>query len=290
MTVPPSLEVLYEGSRGQQIPLPPVLEDAYGGLMMPSRESGAYVFSNYVQTVDGVVTLESGKSSGGPISGSNEHDRMVMGLLRAVADAVIVGAGTLRSVPHHIWTSQYIYPSLSGEYAELRDRLEKPHYPLNVIVSGSGRLDPKADILNQDDVPVLVITTREGAKQVPRTRSAVEVVAATKSGDISPAKILEAVARACEGRVYLLEAGPSMLGQFLAAGLVDELFLTLAPQIAGRDEDEAEKRPGLVVGKTFAPEDPLWATLLSIRRGSSHLFLRYAFSSDTRASGPSAAR
>ena len=65
------------------------------------------------------------------------------------------------------------------------------------------------------------------------------------------------------------------MGDFFAEQCLDELFLTLAPQIAGRDE--AVKRHGLVMGKRFAPEDPRWGTLVSVKRGGSHLFLRYAF-------------
>jgi len=58
-------------------------------------------------------------------------------------------------------------------------------------------------------------------------------------------------------------------------GLLDELFLTLSPQIAGRDT--TIERPGLVTGTLFAPERPLWGILVSVKRGRSHLFLRYAF-------------
>jgi hypothetical protein len=57
--------------------------------------------------------------------------------------------------------------------------------------------------------------------------------------------------------------------------VVDELFLTLAPQIAGRDT--STERPGLVTGQHFAPEHSLWGTLVSVKRAGSHLFLRYAF-------------
>ena len=66
------------------------------------------------------------------------------------------------------------------------------------------------------------------------------------------------------------------MGDFLAERVLDELFLTLAPQIAGRDG--SVERPGLVSGKSFAPDDPRWGTLVSVRRGGSHLFLRYSFS------------
>ncbi len=66
-----------------------------------------------------------------------------------------------------------------------------------------------------------------------------------------------------------------MLGDFFAEQLLDELFLTLAPQVAGRDA--STEQPGLVAGQRFAPEHPLWGTLVSVKRGGSHLFLRYAF-------------
>ena len=63
---------------------------------------------------------------------------------------------------------------------------------------------------------------------------------------------------------------------FFAERRIDEQFLTLAPQVAGRDGLPA--RPGLVAGKLFAPDHPLWGTLIGVKRGGSHLFLRYAFS------------
>src|SRR5260370_158461 len=72
----------------------------------------------------------------------------------------------------------------------------------------------------------------------------------------------------------LTEGGPHLLGDLLAERQVDELFLTLAPQIAGRSDDHA--RLGLVDGRTFAPERPLWSTLASVKLAGSHLLLRYA--------------
>jgi riboflavin biosynthesis pyrimidine reductase len=65
------------------------------------------------------------------------------------------------------------------------------------------------------------------------------------------------------------------MGDFFAQGCLDDLYLTLAPQVAGRDG--SVERPGLVAGQRFAPEQPLWGTLVSVRRAGSHLFLRYAF-------------
>src|SRR4051794_871996 len=90
------LESLYDTSEGDELPLPPDLASLYGSF----RLRRGSIIGNFVTTLDGVVSLGvPGQSGGGEISGFNQHDRMLMGLLRAVADAVVVGAGTLRSVP-----------------------------------------------------------------------------------------------------------------------------------------------------------------------------------------------
>src|SRR5260221_449813 len=86
-------------------------------------------------------------------------------------------------------------------------------------------------------------------------------------------EILEAVHGRRQDDLILVEGGPQLMGDFLAVRDADELFLTLAPQIAGRDG--SIERPGLVAGKRFAPEHPLWGTLAGVKRGGSHLFLRY---------------
>ena len=97
------LESLLDASVGEDSPLPRELTTLYGPLRFPPPKGRPHVIGNFVTTMDGVASLSApGMSGGGPISGSNPHDRMVMGLLRSVADAVIVGVGTLRSVPNHL--------------------------------------------------------------------------------------------------------------------------------------------------------------------------------------------
>ncbi|HYN27200.1 MAG TPA: dihydrofolate reductase family protein, partial [Burkholderiales bacterium] len=124
------------------LPLPPNLARLYGCLRMPLPRSHPHVFSNFVTTLDGVVSLsEKGHASGGDISGFNVQDRMVMGLLRAIADVVIVGSGTLGADRRHVWTAEAIFPALADEYRRLRKELGKREAPLNVIVSGSGGTD-----------------------------------------------------------------------------------------------------------------------------------------------------
>ena len=96
------LETLYDAAEGCPLPLPPELATLYGRLTFPLIQGRPYVIANFVTTLDGIVSLGvPGQEGGAEISGFNQHDRMVMGLLRAVADAVVVGAGTPRASPRH---------------------------------------------------------------------------------------------------------------------------------------------------------------------------------------------
>jgi riboflavin biosynthesis pyrimidine reductase len=272
------LETLYDGQHSADLPLPRALASLYGRLQVPPHPRLPYVIGNFVTTLDGVVALnDSDQSGGGEISGFNQHDRMVMGLLRAVAGAVIVGAGTLRSARQHLWTAQHIYPPLADEYQQLRSALGKSGPPLNVIVTASGALDMALPVFQSGEVAVLVVTTQAGEQRI-RTQvlpGSVEIAALQPAGALSARAILDAVRAVRPGDLTLLEGGPQLMGDFFAEHLLDELFLTLAPQVAGRDD--SVERPGLVAGKQFAPEHPVWGTLLSVKRGGSHLFLRYAF-------------
>jgi riboflavin biosynthesis pyrimidine reductase len=271
------LETLYEVQQGADLALPPTLAALYGRLQLPAHTGRPYVISNFVTTLDGVVSLNvPGKSGGGPISGFNQHDRMVMGLLRAVADAVVVGAGTLRAVPRHLWTAEYVYPALANEYQQLRSELGKAGPPLNVIVTASGAIDKALPVFQSSDIPVLIVTTQEGAQRIRAQAlgQLVEVAAVEQAGVLSAQAILEAVSAVRQCEIILVEGGPQLMGDFFAEQRLDEQFLTLAPQVAGRDK--SIDRPGLVAGKLFAPEHPIWGTLVGVKRGGSHLFLRYA--------------
>ncbi|MEO8218852.1 MAG: dihydrofolate reductase family protein, partial [Acidobacteriota bacterium] len=230
---PVPLEVFFDAAPGENVSLPPALERAYGRLSFPVA-ARPYVIANFVETLDGVVSLGiPGRAGGGPISGANQSDRMVMGLLRAVADAVVVGAGTLRSVPNHIWTHDYIFPPLADEYAQLRSQLGKPPHPLNVIVSSSGALDANYAIFKQTQVPTLVLTTTRGAEEMKSSTLRVDRTALTDAETIPSSDILRALTDRDLGDLVLLEGGPQLMGVFLAERAVDELFLTLAPQVAG---------------------------------------------------------
>ena len=272
------LESLYDVEHGRDLPLPPMLSRLYGRLQFPPHPDRPVIIGNFVSTLDGVVSLgEPGNAGGGEISGFNAHDRMVMGLLRALADAVIVGAGTLRADPEHRWTAAYIAPSFAEAFPVLRTNLGKPEPPLNAIVTTRGEIDLSLPVFQSGEVPVLLVTTTQGEDRVhvQRVPAAVQIAAVQPSGSLSAQAIVQAVCAVRQCTVILVEGGPQLLGDFFAGGVLDELFLTLAPQIAGRDTTTS--RPGLVTGQRFAPEHPLWGTLVSVKRAGSHLFLRYAF-------------
>mgnify|MGYP000244163575 CR=1 FL=1 len=277
MTELTPLETLLGVEQGDDLSLPDQLAGLYGRLRFPPTR-GQYVISNFVTTLDGVVALMApGHESGGAVSGYNQHDRMVMGILRAVSDAVVVGAGTLRSVPEHLWTAQYIFPSLADEYVQLRTSLGKPESPLNVIVTGSGNLVPNFLVFQSQEVPVLIVTTPRGAKRIEALSMppSVKVIAVEKDGPVSAGAILNATNEARQSDMVLVEGGPMLMGDFFAGRRLHELFITLAPQVAGRDG--SVERPGLVSGKRFAPDDPRWGTLVGVKRAGDHLFLRYSF-------------
>jgi riboflavin biosynthesis pyrimidine reductase len=273
------LKTLWTENQGKALPISRRLTHLYGGFRLPQITSAPYIFSNFVETLDGVVSLHTrGHAAGGDISGFNAQDRMVMGLLRAVADVVIVGSGTLAADNQQVWTPEFICPELAPEYGRLRRALGKSGPPINVVTSGSGLLNLRLPVFSSGQVQVMIITTTAGAKRLAKQRipDGVEVRAIGRSGaEIAASRICSEVCALRGVKRILVEGGPRLLADFYKQRLVSEQFLTLAPQIAGRLPGDG--RPGLVMGKVFAPRSPLWGKLIDVRHGASHLFLRYSF-------------
>ena len=194
-----------------------------------------------------------------------------MGLLRAVADGVVIGAGNLRAAGDHIWTPECIYPELAGSYAELRSSLGKEIAPLQIVVSGSGNVDLSRAVFT-GPAPTLLVTTPDGAASLLAQRSRVRTAVIEQgAGWISLARVLEA-ANLGPGALVLVESGPTSTTRYLAEGAVDELFLTRSPLFVGRSSEP--RTLGLVEGRCFRP-GTLGSRLLSVRRGGDYLFLRY---------------
>jgi riboflavin biosynthesis pyrimidine reductase len=273
------LRTLWTRDQGKALPLSARLARLYGSFRLPQADSLPYIFSNFVTTLDGVVSLRTrGHAAGGDISGFNAQDLMVMGLLRAVADVVIVGSGTLAADTQQVWTPEAICPELAPEYGCLRKALGNSRPPINVIVSGSGSLNLRLPVFSSGKVQVMIITTTAGAKRLAKQRipDGVEIRVMRRGGaEISASTICREVCGIRGVKRVLVEGGPRLLADFFKRRLVSEQFLTLAPQIAGRVAGDG--RPGMVMGKVFAPRNPLWGKLIDVRQGDSHLFLRYFF-------------
>jgi riboflavin biosynthesis pyrimidine reductase len=260
-----SLTTLWERDGLPAYPLPAALAAAYGGTIGFASPS---LYANFVTSLDGVVAADDAPPSA--ISGGAEADRAVMGLLRACAEAVVVGAGTLRAEPRHLWTPEHINPSLAPAYAELRRALGLPPTPRLVLLTRSGDVDGS---LPAFEVGALVVTTEAGAAALRGKLPPASAVAAVSQQDVGTAEVL-GILHGEGHRVVLTEGGPTVLGQFLAAGVLDELFLTLSPRLAGRD-GQTHRRLGLVEGHAFDPAAFPEGSLLSVKRNGSHLFLRY---------------
>jgi riboflavin biosynthesis pyrimidine reductase len=259
--------------------LPPGLADRFPGELaielVPERP---VIVANFVSSIDGVVALGPTEPSagGGEISGFSESDRFMMALLRGLADVVVVGAGTVRVGRGHEWTSRHVQPGLARVFADWRGELWLAPQPTTIVVTASGDLDATHKGLNAPDVPVIVATTTAGAKNLSRLSFSAGVrIAPVSEEDYVPAGALLELIRSTGARVALCEGGPHLFGELLRARLVDELFLTVGPQVIGRDA--TARRLALVEGTNFGDGRGRWATLASVRHAGDDLFLRYRF-------------
>jgi riboflavin biosynthesis pyrimidine reductase len=206
------------------------------------------------------------------VSGHNDADRFVMGLLRSLADAVVIGAGVLRGTETGARTPAAAFSAAATDFAELRDRLGLEPTPATIVVTASGDLDPYHPAFADPNARVIVAGPAAAIDRLAALPAHVRL--ATLPGRDVAREIVDLVG-ALGGRLVVSEAGPHLGSQLIAAGVLDELFLTIAPQLAGRDA--TSHRLGLVEGMALWPDSPRWAGLASIRRGGDHLFLRYQF-------------
>ena len=257
--------------------LPPAdaatVQEIVTGLGLHKRSSGVptldgrqrpYVVLNMVATLDGRATL-GGRS--GPLS--DAADRALFHGLRAVVDAVMAGAGTVRA--------EHYGPTVRDpDTRRLRKERGLRERPLACVVSAGLGFPPDLPLLGDPDSEVAFLTPSEAS--LPATAARVEYVRAHREdGSLDLPAALGELHDRLHVRTLLCEGGPHLNGELLSAGLVDELFLSVSPLLAG--EDPAQERPPLriLAGSSFDP--PLALELLSVLEHDSHLFLRYAVSS-----------
>jgi riboflavin-specific deaminase-like protein len=233
-------------------PGPTSIEQQLDGLDLAANahDRRPYVVTNFAITLDGHATIH-GRS--GAI-GSDADTRMLVGL-RAKADAVMIGAGTLR-------VERYgrIVPDPDQRARRERDGL--PPDPLAVVVSGRLDLPWDAPLFTEGAGRVLIFTASE--TEAPETETTVEIVRHPGAVDLDAALTQ---LRTEQGiRALLCEGGPTVHAQLIEAGLIDELFVTHAPKLAGGEG------PGLVAG---LPELERPLELAWLLEQDGELFARY---------------
>ncbi|MGH2718431.1 MAG: dihydrofolate reductase family protein [Actinomycetota bacterium] len=271
------IERLFDLGGGDRLPLPDELLRLYGGpLAMPT---GA-LYANFVQSIDGIVAIRSVPSPSALISGGATSDHFVMAILRAAADAVLIGAGTLRDAPGHRWTPAGIDAGRAALYAELRERLGLTAEPKLVVLTASGSLDPSHPGFGPGAV---VLTTETGARRLAGSLSPTcELVVLAGEDGLDVGEALDVLRRGGMGRI-LTEAGPMVTRQLLARSLLDELYVTQSPVLVGSDHHESRALSGeagvppLAAGGLERP-----ATLISAGRHGSYLFLRYRLTGESQ--------
>jgi riboflavin biosynthesis pyrimidine reductase len=179
-----------------------------------------WVRANMVSSLDGAAVVD-GRS--GALGGTG--DKEVFGVLRGLADAVLVGAGTARIEGYRALRAK-------EPYAALRASLDQAPAPALVLVSGRLDLDPDSQLFHGGGQRTIVMTHSASDPELRKALADVAdvIVAGTEAVDIGVA--LDALAARGIARV-LCEGGPHLLADIAAAGRLDELCLTLAPRVVG---------------------------------------------------------
>jgi riboflavin biosynthesis pyrimidine reductase len=260
------LELLYEADSLPKTDLPTELARLFAGDLGFDEPC---LYANFVSTLDGVVAIPAMRNSNDFIAGDSDADRFVMGLLRAFADVVLIGAGVLRASPRGTWRPEKIFPPAADGYAELRRVLGASDAPQIAVVTGSGSVDPEHPLL---ETGALVLTSTVGADRLAgRLPNASSIVVLGTASTIAADLIVQALHDRGHRRI-LCEAGPHTFGALLQSGVVDELFVTISPLVVGDGGQSSRLR--LVEAADLLPEGTP-AQLVSLRRHGSHLFHRY---------------
>ncbi|MEU0970464.1 pyrimidine reductase family protein [Streptomyces sp. NPDC005917] len=212
--------------------------------------------ANMVSTLDGAAQHD-GRSQ--PIS--SEADMRIFGTLRALADVVVVGAETVRQ-------EGYRPARARAEFAGARAAAGQGAAPAVAVVTASLDLDFSLPLFTSPLVPTLILT---GAAAAPDRVAAAEktgarVVVAGDGVGVDPARAVSALAGLGHTRL-LTEGGPRLLGQFIAAGVLDELCLTVSPMLTAGGAQRISGGPGVTVPRRFE--------LVSLLEEAGFLFSRY---------------
>ncbi|HWQ24729.1 MAG TPA: dihydrofolate reductase family protein [Gaiellaceae bacterium] len=269
---PGSFELLFEGSSDEGAGLPPAFRAIYGGDWRIPAGEDVYLYVNFCASRDGRVSFnEPGHLGGAEVAGFDVLDRWLMGLLRARADAILIGEGTVRADPRHVWTAAFVCPEDAEAFASLRGSEGRRAHPLQVVLSAEGALPLDGALLHRPGLETIVATTAAGARAL-RGVAGIEVLELGERA-VEPRRLVETLGERYGVKTLLCEGGPRVYGSLLQGGVPLDEFLTISPLVLGEPAAGTE-RPSLVEGVGFAPGRAPTSRLLSVRRGGSYLYLR----------------
>jgi riboflavin-specific deaminase-like protein len=230
-------------------------------LGVSAKDPLPFVFLNLAMTADGKIASANRAVS----SFSSSYDKRLMMVLRARADAVMAGARTVDLGPVTLGPG-------AAKYRRMRLKRGLTEYNLRVIVSGSGTIDPGAEIFRKRYSPIIILTSgRITQAKLKRLQSVADEVKICGRREIDFVKALQWLRKKWGVRHLLCEGGGEINSGLFAAGVVDELYLTICPKIfGGRDA------PTIVDGLGIENlSDATALRLSSLRRIGDELYLVY---------------
>jgi riboflavin biosynthesis pyrimidine reductase len=253
--------------------LPEPFQHVYGPWPLPTpHHDRPLTYVNFVMSHDGRVSFnEPGHLGGGNISRRDRHDRWLMGLLRARADAVLVGGSSIMAAGNHVWTPQAVFPEDKHAWETLRAQEGRASVPLLVVLTRSGDVPQHAPALDNADLPVLVATTKRGEQRAREILGARTWVRYFATGDTLDQRAVMQQLRDEGVQSLLSEGGPQIYASLLKEHLIDDAFVTVSPIIVG--ETNEHERPSIVEGVAFDVQQPPRLQLLSVHRHGSYLYL-----------------
>lgn len=271
---------LFDEAVDSGVSLPEEFQRIYGGdwCLPHAAPDRPYLFVNFVTSRDGRVSFnEPDHFSGGDVSRFNAHDQWLMGLLRARADAILIGDGTLRLETRHRWTADFIFPADGNAFAALRQSEGRTPVPQLVVLSLTGDLPPEATVFTEAATRVLIATTSKGSEVARRALADYPNVEVLPLGEdsVDVCRLVALLRQRDHVNTLLCEGGPRVYGSVLAAGVLDDEFLTLSPIVIGHPPPGVgPPRPSLVEGVAFPHTDPPVLRPLTLRRAGDLLFMR----------------
>jgi riboflavin biosynthesis pyrimidine reductase len=242
----------------------------------------------FVQSLDGIASFKGRHATGGDISQLPE-DRWLMDLLRAHADAILLGINTLMEETQLLGNRGPVYSIEDAAVLKLREKLRLGRQK-NIFVTGAAYLDlHDYRVFDSDLVESFIITTNLGARRLADKKShpQVKVIVAGEGTFVDLAQAMRMLQQDHGINRLLCEGGPTLYGYMSRAGLIDEKFLTISPMEIGmyvppeQQPSDAERsnppkeRPTTVMTPGFIKENAPWWEWLSSRRVADHQFNRY---------------